>query len=150
MNCPKCVGKLQEKELNGIKVDVCYICEGIWFDKGELEELIKLDSQDWQLDTLGQDDYDGAEVQSADIELDKTPGKCPRCEDGTMLNRSQTGLAMKKVYVDVCPHKHGVWLDGGEIHLFRQRKFADLRESLAAWLRDVKIRMEFFSNKRTF
>ncbi len=41
MRCPKCGGKLEEKELEDVKVDVCSKCEGIYLDKGELELLIK-------------------------------------------------------------------------------------------------------------
>lgn len=41
MKCPKCGGTLEEKELEKVKIDVCSKCEGIWFDKGELELLIK-------------------------------------------------------------------------------------------------------------
>lgn len=40
MCCPKCGHPMQEKELSGIKVDVCTLCEGIYFDRGELEDLL--------------------------------------------------------------------------------------------------------------
>jgi len=41
MKCPKCGDKLEEKELENVKIDVCSKCEGIWLDKGELELIIK-------------------------------------------------------------------------------------------------------------
>jgi RNA polymerase-binding transcription factor DksA len=40
MRCPKCGHPMQEKVLEAVKVDVCNLCEGIFFDRGELEELM--------------------------------------------------------------------------------------------------------------
>jgi uncharacterized protein len=41
MNCPRCDGAvLAEKDREGIVVDVCPNCRGIWLDRGELEKLI--------------------------------------------------------------------------------------------------------------
>lgn len=40
MRCPKCGHSMEEKDLEGIKVDVCSLCEGIYFDRGELEQLL--------------------------------------------------------------------------------------------------------------
>lgn len=40
MHCPNCGEKMNEIELNGIKIDKCFSCNGIFFDDGELEELI--------------------------------------------------------------------------------------------------------------
>ena len=43
MKCPKCGMDLSEIELQGIKVDQCASCGGIFFDAGELEQLSKKD-----------------------------------------------------------------------------------------------------------
>lgn len=40
MCCPKCGHPMEEKDLSSIKVDICSFCEGIFFDRGELEELL--------------------------------------------------------------------------------------------------------------
>lgn len=40
MKCPKCGSDLKEIELLGIKVDRCVGCDGIYFDKGELETVL--------------------------------------------------------------------------------------------------------------
>ena len=41
MNCPRCETRtLQEKERQGITIDSCDDCRGIWLDRGELEKLI--------------------------------------------------------------------------------------------------------------
>ena len=41
MKCPKCGADLEEIEMDSIMVDRCTGCEGIFFDKGELELLIE-------------------------------------------------------------------------------------------------------------
>jgi hypothetical protein len=40
LRCPKCGHEMEEKDLVSIKVDICTVCEGIFFDRGELEELL--------------------------------------------------------------------------------------------------------------
>lgn len=39
MKCPKCGHELREEELEGISVDRCTFCEGLWLDASELEQL---------------------------------------------------------------------------------------------------------------
>jgi hypothetical protein len=42
MHCPKCGMGLHEIDYNGIKIDKCSACSGIWLDAGELETILKL------------------------------------------------------------------------------------------------------------
>lgn len=39
MRCPKCGHEMREAELEGINVDQCSFCEGIYLDAGELGQL---------------------------------------------------------------------------------------------------------------
>jgi Zn-finger nucleic acid-binding protein len=42
MICPRCeTSVLEEKERDGILVDGCPSCRGVWLDRGELEKLIQ-------------------------------------------------------------------------------------------------------------
>jgi len=41
MCCPKCGGKMAEKLFETVVIDECTACGGIYFDKGELDILIK-------------------------------------------------------------------------------------------------------------
>ena len=43
MRCPKCGMELIEIDYKKIKIDKCSECEGIWFDAGELEIIVKLE-----------------------------------------------------------------------------------------------------------
>ena len=40
MICPKCQGEMRSYERNGIHVDQCTECRGIFLDRGELERLV--------------------------------------------------------------------------------------------------------------
>lgn len=41
MFCPRCnTPSLEERERDGITIDVCPQCRGIWLDRGELECLV--------------------------------------------------------------------------------------------------------------
>jgi Zn ribbon nucleic-acid-binding protein len=37
--CPKCGADLQEQHAEHVKIDECTECGGIWLDKGELDQL---------------------------------------------------------------------------------------------------------------
>ncbi len=45
MKCPKCGMDLQEIDYKNIKIDKCFSCEGIFLDKGELEEVIRKEGE---------------------------------------------------------------------------------------------------------
>ena len=44
MECPKCMGPMRAYERNGITVDQCTECRGVFLDRGELELLISLEA----------------------------------------------------------------------------------------------------------
>jgi uncharacterized protein len=41
LHCPKCDGTLAEVTHDGIQIDQCDQCDGVWLDAGELERLTK-------------------------------------------------------------------------------------------------------------
>jgi Zn-finger nucleic acid-binding protein len=45
MHCPKCGLQMHEMRLRGVDVDVCFSCNGIFLDQGELEKLQKPESR---------------------------------------------------------------------------------------------------------
>ena len=120
MDCPKCIGKLQKKdvtiressdvnELRGasitydLELDQCFVCGGVWFDKGELdkyttEKLTVIDSP-----SVGAD---------LDQKFDSKEGKCPRCQ--VKMNKVPYEKS-KSIILDTCPKCGGFWLDSTEI-----------------------------------
>jgi hypothetical protein len=41
MRCPKCGLGLQEVKIMGIDADICFVCHGVFLDRGELETILK-------------------------------------------------------------------------------------------------------------
>lgn len=46
LTCPKCHGTMRTYERNGVHVDQCTECRGIFLDRGELDRLIDAEN-DW-------------------------------------------------------------------------------------------------------
>lgn len=127
MDCPKCIGKLEDHTIEDLDVYCCFVCEGLWFDAGELEEVLKRDSKDFDYIDVGQEEYSGAEVKAEGIDLSKKLGKCPRCTDGTVMKKAPYEKN-HKVMIDICPKGHGIWLDGGEIQQLRHRGLVKIHD----------------------
>jgi hypothetical protein len=37
--CPRCAGNLKEQHVEDVKIDECEDCGGVWLDRGELDQL---------------------------------------------------------------------------------------------------------------
>lgn len=102
MNCPVCKSPMVVLELQGIEIDYCTFCEGIWLDSGELELL------------LG--DASGKDSLLASFKTDPAnPEKrirCPKC--AKKMNKVFVGNH-RDVLIDSCPKGHGLWFDQGEL-----------------------------------
>lgn len=40
LDCPKCTAPMRSYERNGVTIDQCTSCKGVFLDRGELERLI--------------------------------------------------------------------------------------------------------------
>lgn len=40
MNCPKCFEPLRVADRQGVEIDFCPECRGVWLDRGELDKII--------------------------------------------------------------------------------------------------------------
>ncbi|MDX5578169.1 zf-TFIIB domain-containing protein, partial [Streptomyces sp. ID01-9D] len=45
MQCPKCHAQMNTYNRNGVQIEQCSGCRGIFLDYGELESLTRLESQ---------------------------------------------------------------------------------------------------------
>ena len=55
MKCPNCNVSLVMSDRNGIEIDYCPDCRGVWLDRGELDKIIERSSQ--ENNTLRQSNY---------------------------------------------------------------------------------------------
>ncbi len=120
MNCPACGKPMAILEYKGVELDFCLSCRGCWLDWGELGIFLRgeLDfSENW--------DLTGAR---------KGERRCPRCR-----TRMRVGtLPDVSVEADVCPKRHGVWFDGGELaQVIRARGQGEAPARARQWLQEV-------------
>ena len=45
MKCPNCNANLVMSDRNGVEIDYCPECRGVWLDRGELDKIIERSSQ---------------------------------------------------------------------------------------------------------
>lgn len=105
MQCPKCEGTLAPLVIDGVEVDRCGSCQGIWFDKRELADTLPKEAAVKVLD--------GKDTQG----FDQKRGQCPK--DKTALMRVNSARN-HKVTLDTCTVCQGIWLDGGEFAALRE------------------------------
>ena len=41
MKCPRCDGNLKESDFEGVMIDTCDKCSGVWLDAGEFGQLVQ-------------------------------------------------------------------------------------------------------------
>lgn len=46
MKCPNCNVSLVMTDRNGIEIDYCPDCRGVWLDRGELDKIIERSTQE--------------------------------------------------------------------------------------------------------
>jgi len=113
MNCPKCHNNMHEMTLEGVELDFCPSCKGLWFDHDEIAFMTELPT----------DIPDLAEVEQ---DARKTEYACPRC--GTTLEEMKFVKA-EDLLIDRCPQCKGIWLDKDELQKV---------EEIASHIGDVK------------
>jgi len=73
MNCPSCSSEMKEETRGGVRLDLCGVCFGVWFDGGELEAF-----------QAGGGSSRLSGVPGPEASYEPTGGsahvKCPRCE----------------------------------------------------------------------
>ena len=105
INCPKCSSEVlvETPALGNIPLDVCPGCSGIWFEKGELEALLK-------------QSQGGAQAGLGLIDPKPEGHDCPSCK----AKMSRGGLVNPLLLVDKCEVCEGVWLDARELELVKK------------------------------
>src|SRR4029077_369673 len=102
--CVKCNSILDKALFQGLEVDLCPKCGGLWLDRGEITRAAKLPEAELaRLRGL----LTGASGPPPVPTLNKAP--CPACTG------SLSGVVLGAVHVDYCGTCHGIFLDKGEL-----------------------------------
>lgn len=116
--CGKCGGRFHSMFLEGMILDRCATCRGIWFDYAEIQRLVGVPSEKRK---------PGAESRpSFPAPLDPLLGSCPSCRVGLRA----FAVPDARASIEVCPLCLGVWFDHGEVALLE-------RDDVVRWFRGV-------------
>ncbi len=81
MKCPNCEELLVMTERQGVEIDYCPKCRGVWLDKGELDKIIEKSTASESNQQLNQNDEKRSQRQNDDDDDDD--------EDGGFFNRNR-------------------------------------------------------------
>ncbi len=132
MDCPKCSGAaLSAKIYEGIEIDVCAKCHGVWLDEDELIQIVRHEEESFSDELVHStisDAFNG--VPKKELEEDV---HCPKCSKAM---RPVNYDYRSGIVIDRCA-EHGIWLDGKELdkvqaHAEHWRAQAEIHRD--AWL----------------
>ncbi len=117
MECPKCNSQFKTIEYEGIEVDRCIKCEGIWFDILEHQELKK---------KKGSESIDSGNPEKGEKynKIDKI--NCPKCK--TQMVR-MVDSKQPHIWYESCSVCNGVFFDAGEFKDFKKYTLSDFMKS---------------------
>ncbi len=106
--CPRCSADLEIHSNDGMEVDICPACGGIWLDKGDFR-MATAESNVYRDFKLTE------EYSRPSISNDFSYINCVRCNK---LMLRENFKRISGVMIDRCG-RHGVWLDAGELEKIR-------------------------------
>lgn len=75
LTCPKCGGQMRSYERNGVTVDQCTECRGIFLDRGELERLIDAENSHYEREFSNRGGYEERPPRDHDDRREQKPKK---------------------------------------------------------------------------
>ncbi|HZO12234.1 MAG TPA: zf-TFIIB domain-containing protein [Polyangiaceae bacterium] len=112
LRCPRDGAALQTTEHEGVAVDLCPSCHGVWLDQGELQTIEEKQEKDYSKDLRYESDAEPPSFEEMGRRREQGPIDCPKCK--TRMETREHGFA-SQVLIDACVDGCGVWLDEGEL-----------------------------------
>lgn len=107
--CLKCGSSLEQLVFQGVEVERCLNCAGLWFDSLEADTLKQI---------KGSEALDLGDLEtSSQLDDSKDEVECPKCKV-KMIH--MLDIDRYSIWYEKCPHCHGIWLDAGEFRKFKQ------------------------------
>ncbi len=104
---------MKKKNLRGVLVDYCKICDAFWLDEGELEALEQGMAK--SKTELSQECRMEAYVERSRAVTIMT--SCPKCQEGQIMEKKLDGVT-----VDYCKACRGLYFDHGELDEILQNR----------------------------
>ena len=125
MDCPACKNAMITLELEGVEIDYCTDCGGIWLDAGELELLLnEPDKAKHMLDSFKIDTFSTEKIR-----------KCPICDK--KMQKIVVGSSKPTLLIDKCRRGDGLWFDKGELQDIFDRAELDKDNKIQKLLTDI-------------
>jgi len=115
MNCPKCSAEMEVTSYDGIKIDRCTHCKGLWFQP---DELATLRNDIWMADYI----LDQGDAKTGKKYDRLRAIQCPQC--GTDM-KQEFDQEQPHIIYESCPDGHGSFLDAGEFTDLVHKTFWD-------------------------
>ncbi len=113
MTCPKCQGTMNPVDYEGVEVDRCSSCGGLWFDLLEHEDLREMEGSE-SIDTGKASEGIKRDVQSRIL--------CPRDQ---VLLIPMVDRAQPHIWFESCSVCHGAYFDAGEFRDLKELTFLE-------------------------
>jgi len=120
MDCPKCGHAMEQVSFQGIEVDRCTTCKGLWFDLLEHERLSHIP---------GAEALDVGDPETGALFNETDRIRCPRCGAGMIR---MVDVHQPHIWYESCSGCFGVFFDAGEFKDFKQHSLGDLVRRLRA------------------
>jgi Zn-finger nucleic acid-binding protein len=111
--CPKCNAEMEKVVYEGIKIERCKKCKGIWLDAFEKDELKA---------KPGSEAVDMGDKEVGKEYDKKKKANCPKCLT-PMIKKAD--VRQKHIVYEYCNTCHGVFFDAGEFTDFKQETVLD-------------------------
>ncbi|HAI13923.1 MAG TPA: hypothetical protein DCM28_19625 [Phycisphaerales bacterium] len=118
MRCPKCQNTMREVDFEGLTIERCECCKGLWFDLHECKKLIAI---------KGSEIIDAGSPSVGEEHNKLGVYDCPKClhRMSQMVDHQQP-----HIWYEQCPGCGGVYLDAGE---FSDLKDVTVMDMLKGW-----------------
>ncbi len=120
MKCPKCSSEMQEVMHDGVYIDRCIGCKGLWFNMLEHEHLAAIEGSE----SL---DFGSAEVGKRFDAMEDV--KCPNCSCEML---KMVDARQPHIWYEGCPSCYGVYFDAGEFRDYKEKTVMDFFRDLFA------------------
>jgi Zn-finger nucleic acid-binding protein len=110
-DCINGCGHMSQLTYEGVEIDICKSCAGVWLDFGELTTIVETKERTWP-----------ESIINKVLSSTGTPGVsfgeqnrnllCPKCNAVLAPTNYQGNSG---VIVNACQNDHGLWLDAGEL-----------------------------------
>ena len=105
MQCPRCQKELSRTTAEGVELDRCVTCRGVFLEHGELNRVAEPTAGDLEYSTVHAESFRHGDSFG--------PAHCPRCS-GSEMKKVEFNVH-SGIILDYCEGCRGFWLDGQEL-----------------------------------